>query len=1411
MSINMGTVLSNAQELRDRNKVGRETFDNQAKADVYRNAREKGITNQQTVQSGLAAAELNANIERKDNNENRLKNARELVKKLSKKDRYNIAAGSGNAEAVNYLQGKEKVATEEDVKRAKTFDPKSTVKIGDMIEDIDSIDISALNMIDVKEAVKSSLDITDDGRAFMENLEKVMMNVGKDQSALELKIEASTHKEYQRRMEMNKRKEAILDAGTKKELEMRKKQIALNKKIGKAGENLGKSYDDMFDSLDDELKGIIREIESINLAQKFKEMDNSLKKAFGGLESSPIGDMIQEYLALELEANQSQEESDLGLKQEEEDIQTHFEDGITKLDEVFDAYIESFRQFQQEQRIINEEIINYKDTQSKKLQNIANEEANLTGENRYKGEGEVFDRALAFQFGDQNKTRAKLKGDVTGESLTSDVRAQADKGFEEKRKKDAQTTNTNLEVGNHLSDITNIKLDAMVKNTEGMDAGNIVVNTSMDTGQDESLSAYLNAILDGLQAIAQLLYDGAGGGGNGSGGLTPEQIYEDEIITQAKATANHYSHVEDIRNDSALAYNKSKEEGDPNYLMAQQVAMSNQFLDKERTEVMRQIKELDSMGIEHSLKAPEVPDQNINQHQKVWANEYGYGIVGEIPEEEGRLDQRDAERQRDSFIEQITNQFGKTAASQSEDKLREYSGYHAPADEQTERERRSALRQEFENLILSKGGEIAGKSESELKEFGLDHRISYAHPVEGGIVGQTIREETPSNAPLAESLDYVVTKSGLKEAADSLKLNDTSVDVVSEMGETFTVPKEKDVEGQNIVEPGSPEAINIQNLNVDGVKFDASNLANPHANKEARNKEKLEEVRDKSLEKVEATRKSEATNQEGYDIDQQNLLTNAQREAKKTKDKQLEDLKKQQEAFVKSPLVAKTEEYSSKTGNMLKSAEAQRKKQEEKIAAAEKSIEALQGELNSGDLSATQAASKGTLMNNAKFAQEGDKEVLAAMQGHENQVRKKHEQIEAVARVMASYEMSQGKKYNSESRLLDAQLSRPNAEGMYAEKQKLRQFEVNQEKNRGKRIKALTDEIEQLSNGEIKREEAHRLANEEIAKLESIELTNFKEQMNTLLNTTKEVGKGIFNDLLKVDLFSGDSIGEQLIGIAKGALQKLQDWAADYVTDSIYDLLFAKDRSKTTEEGKEDDNKDIGKVVATNEIEMAQTKADSGKESAEILAEGEMVATDTIIDAKTRSAEKIAAFGASGALLATGLATGNSKATGAGIGGLAGGIIGSFFGQTALGSSLGGAIGGLFYDGSDSVAAQYSDMSIADAMRVEQQKSGKNPVLAVLHEQEAVLSTLNGDADTFRRLKKSGDWDVLKNSYAYGIDSVGSVGNSFVNPVTNSSKYDNSKTMTSSVNNVFNISATSPDVVEYTSRAIMDKKNRLGL
>lgn len=117
-------------------------------------------------------------------------------------------------------------------------------------------------------------------------------------------------------------------------------------------------------------------------------------------------------------------------------------------------------------------------------------------------------------------------------------------------------------------------------------------------------------------------------------------------------------------------------------------------------------------------------------------------------------------------------------------------------------------------------------------------------------------------------------------------------------------------------------------------------------------------------------------------------------------------------------------------------------------------------------------------------------------------------------------------------------------------------------------------------------------------------------------------------------------------------------------------------------------------------------------------------------------------FGGGSGLGQQAIATGTSLATG-------------FSGQaasaaTSLVSSLAGGFTGFsgfnFAKGIDAVMG-----------RERAESGGKKPLLAVVHEGEAILSTLNGDAQKFQALKKIGAWDQLQiPNFAKGALSVDS-------------------------------------------------------
>jgi tape measure domain-containing protein len=110
------------------------------------------------------------------------------------------------------------------------------------------------------------------------------------------------------------------------------------------------------------------------------------------------------------------------------------------------------------------------------------------------------------------------------------------------------------------------------------------------------------------------------------------------------------------------------------------------------------------------------------------------------------------------------------------------------------------------------------------------------------------------------------------------------------------------------------------------------------------------------------------------------------------------------------------------------------------------------------------------------------------------------------------------------------------------------------------------------------------------------------------------------------------------------------------------------------------------------------------------------------------------------------IATNAPSGGGFNIGGLFGGLFGG------IGSLLGFPMGGKI--------PYYADGGIiGESFNKERSLSGKQPRLVVAHDGEQVLSTLNGDAQLWRALKRTGRWDELKTPTRIpGYATGGSVG-----------------------------------------------------
>jgi tape measure domain-containing protein len=130
-----------------------------------------------------------------------------------------------------------------------------------------------------------------------------------------------------------------------------------------------------------------------------------------------------------------------------------------------------------------------------------------------------------------------------------------------------------------------------------------------------------------------------------------------------------------------------------------------------------------------------------------------------------------------------------------------------------------------------------------------------------------------------------------------------------------------------------------------------------------------------------------------------------------------------------------------------------------------------------------------------------------------------------------------------------------------------------------------------------------------------------------------------------------------------------------------------------------------------------------------------------------------------------------------------GGILGGASGGTGgIGQSIGNGLAGLFgggkyaggtvgaYANGGMVGSYLKGGAVADTfknvMDVEERRSGKKAIPIVAHEGEEVLSTLNKDAQYFRMLQSTGQWDAMKEgkSNFYSGGTVGKASSASYNP-----------------------------------------------
>jgi tape measure domain-containing protein len=112
--------------------------------------------------------------------------------------------------------------------------------------------------------------------------------------------------------------------------------------------------------------------------------------------------------------------------------------------------------------------------------------------------------------------------------------------------------------------------------------------------------------------------------------------------------------------------------------------------------------------------------------------------------------------------------------------------------------------------------------------------------------------------------------------------------------------------------------------------------------------------------------------------------------------------------------------------------------------------------------------------------------------------------------------------------------------------------------------------------------------------------------------------------------------------------------------------------------------------------------------------------------------------------------------------------------------------------------------SIDEVMQKERNLSRKEPVLAVLHQGEEVLSTLNQDAQFYRRLKRSGQWDELKTGS--GIQSFATGGT--VRSVQVESSSSNRSRMAYAQTTVYNITTPNADSFRKSQGQLIEERER---
>lgn len=123
--------------------------------------------------------------------------------------------------------------------------------------------------------------------------------------------------------------------------------------------------------------------------------------------------------------------------------------------------------------------------------------------------------------------------------------------------------------------------------------------------------------------------------------------------------------------------------------------------------------------------------------------------------------------------------------------------------------------------------------------------------------------------------------------------------------------------------------------------------------------------------------------------------------------------------------------------------------------------------------------------------------------------------------------------------------------------------------------------------------------------------------------------------------------------------------------------------------------------------------------------------------------------------------------------------------------SDGGTVGVFANGGTVGCYSGGGTIGVAKAMTREKQLSGKKPIPIIAHEGEEILTTLNGDAQFFKKLQVSGAWDSLKKQGRIeGFATGGTVGSPWISTGSSTIGQNNNFNKNIMVNTNYNIKAT---------------------